>query len=351
MLTKSAQDTVSLSQTLLSPLDLGAITLRNRVFLAPMCGISDAPFRRLAHECGAGLVISEMIASEALVREDCNMNRRMLVNGAGPNAIQLAGREARWMTEGARRAEQSGADLIDINMGCPSRRVTNGLSGAALMRDLDHALSLIDATIRAVSVPVTLKMRLGWDENNINAPELARRAEQAGICMITVHGRTRNQFYRDRADWHAIARVKDRISIPLIANGDLTSPCDVETMLRQSGADGIMIGRGSLGRPWLFGEILDHAAGKSGTRPDAATRGAAMLRHYQETISLYGRHMGTRHARKHLVAYVEQSGLDSGMIPLWRQRLCQQDDPSLVERDLTILMDEAGTGLTTKRPT
>ncbi|MET0877687.1 MAG: tRNA dihydrouridine synthase DusB, partial [Tardiphaga sp.] len=236
---------------------IGDIEIANRVVLAPMTGITDVPFRRQVAELGAGLVVSEMTASADLVNGRPMSVLRVEATGLGPHVVQLAGCEARWMAEGARIAEASGADIIDINMGCPARKVTGGAgqSGSALMRDLDHALTLIDATVAAVKVPVTLKMRLGWDDNTINAPELARRAEAAGIQLITVHGRTRCQFYKGEADWAAIRAVRDAIRVPLIVNGDITSYDKAVIALEQSGADAVMVGRGAYGRPWLPGQI------------------------------------------------------------------------------------------------
>jgi nifR3 family TIM-barrel protein len=233
------------------PLSIGGVALANRVFLAPMSGVSDLPFRRRAAEAGAGMVVSEMVASAEL----CNRHRESLLRlsgeGLGTHVVQLAGREAHWMGEAAKIAEGEGADIIDINMGCPAKKVTGGYSGSALMRDLDHAMTLIEATVNAVNVPVTLKMRLGWDEKSINAPELARRAESVGVAMVTVHGRTRCQFYEGKADWDAIRAVRDVIRIPLVANGDVVCRGDAEEILRRSGADAVMVGRASYGQPWL----------------------------------------------------------------------------------------------------
>jgi nifR3 family TIM-barrel protein len=236
-------------------LKIGDITIANRVLLAPMSGVTDAPFRRLSAALGAGLVVSEMTASDDLVRGHPMSQLRCEAAGIGPHVVQLAGCETHWMAEGARVAEAAGADIIDINMGCPARHVTGGQSGSALMRDLDHAVKLIEATIAAVKVPVTLKMRLGWDDRSLNAPELARRAQAAGVQMITVHGRTRCQFYKGEADWSAVRAVKDAISVPLVVNGDITSFEKAVSALEMSGADAVMIGRGAQGQPWLPGQI------------------------------------------------------------------------------------------------
>src|ERR1700748_3399542 len=220
-------------------LKIGDVDLANRVLLAPMSGVTDAPFRRLAARLGAGLVVSEMTASDDLAQGRPISRLRCEAAGVGPHVVQLAGCQGRWMAEGARIAEAAGADIIDINMGCPARHVTGGQSGSALMRDLGHAVSLIDAQISAVKVPVTLKMRLGWDNRTRNAPELARRAEASGVQMITVHGRTRCQFYKGEADWAAVRAVRDAISVPLVVNGDITSYEAATNALQESGADAV----------------------------------------------------------------------------------------------------------------
>ncbi len=281
---------------------IGPIETRNRVFLAPMSGVTDEPFRLTAHEHGAGLVVSEMVASEELVNARPDMLRRALgAESIKPFVIQLAGREPHWMAEGVKVAQDMGADIIDINMGCPAREVTGGLSGSALMRNLDHAQSLIEATVEASSVPVTLKMRLGWDHNSLNAPELARRAETAGVALVTVHGRTRCQFYGGKADWAAIRAVKDAISIPLIANGDGVTADDAKSMLGQSGADGIMIGRGAYGRPWWPGVIAEALEPGSGiAEPSLAAEAEITLLHHERILSAHGTLHGNRIARKHV---------------------------------------------------
>jgi tRNA-dihydrouridine synthase B len=281
---------------------IGNVETRNNVFLAPMSGVTDEPFRAIAHEAGAGLVVSEMVASEELVRERPDMMRRARGHkNLSPFVMQLAGREAKWMSEGTRVAQDMGADIIDINMGCPARQVTGGLSGSALMRDLDHALTLIEVAVAVAKVPVTLKMRLGWDEKMLNAPELAKRAESAGIALITVHGRTRCQFYTGKADWNAIRAVRNAIKIPLIANGDGQTVEDAQAMMAASGADGIMIGRGSYGRPWWPGVIAEKLnKGSGGTEPSLEIENRFLLTQHAETLSLYGQVLGNRTFRKHL---------------------------------------------------
>ncbi|MFN3145374.1 MAG: tRNA dihydrouridine synthase DusB [Paracoccaceae bacterium] len=285
------------------------------VLLAPMAGITDLPFRRLVARFGAGRVVSEMVASQEMVQAKPGVRERAELGfGEADTAVQLAGRDPHWMAEAARIVEANGARVIDINMGCPAKKVTNGLSGSALMRDLDHALSLVRAVVGAVSVPVTLKTRLGWDDALLNAPELARRAEEAGVQLVTIHGRTRCQFYTGRADWAAIRAVKEAVAIPVIANGDIDGPAAATAALRQSGADGVMVGRAVQGRPWLLAEIA-HAL--HGTPRPVVPRGNALVDlvagHYEDMLSFYGVTLGLRVARKHLGWYMDGQGTPASL--------------------------------------
>ena len=292
------------TKNLHKPLSIGSLELRNRAFLAPMSGVSDVPFRQIAWEYGAGMVVSEMVASEALTTGQEEMRLKAEAAGLPVHIVQLAGRQPDWMAEATRLAEQAGASVIDINMGCPSKRVTNGYSGSALMRDLDHAMTLIEAVMEATDLPVTLKMRLGWDENSINAPELAERAERAGVKMITVHGRTRNQFYKGNADWSKVAAVRERIVVPMLVNGDIASAEDARKAMAISGADGVMIGRASYGAPWLPGQIGNRLAGDDVVpTPRGPALAALVARHYDAILSFYGFELGMRNARKHLDWY------------------------------------------------
>ena len=326
-------------------LKIGDIELANRVLLAPMSGVTDAPFRRLAAELGAGLVVSEMTASDDLAQGRPISRLRCEAAGIGAHVVQLAGCQARWMREGAVIAEAAGADIIDINMGCPARHVTGGQSGSALMRDLDHATSLIEATISAVRVPVTLKMRLGWDDRSRNAPELARRAQAAGVQLITVHGRTRAQFYKGEADWAAVRAVRDAISIPLVVNGDITSYQTALAALEMSGADAVMIGRGAQGQPWLPGQIgrrLD--GGSAEAAPTLIEQLGHVRRLYDEVCRHYGLRIGLRHARKHL-SWALQVAADYGRVPAqtlkaWRETILTSDDPMRVHRSLEQAFDD-----------
>ena len=322
-------------------LRIGDVSVPNRVFLAPMSGVTDVPFRRLAAEAGAGLVFSEMVASELLAKGNAAASLRSQAIGQGPHVVQLAGREARWMAEGARAAEGAGADIIDINMGCPAKKVTSGYSGSALMRDLDHAMTLIDATVAATKRPVTLKMRLGWDEKTLNAADLARRAENAGVQMITVHGRTRCQFYDGKADWEAIADVKRSVSVPVIVNGDVSSLEDAVTAMAQSGADGVMVGRAACGRPWLPGAIAALAAGLPAVSTERALLRGSARRHYRAIIEHYGEQIGVRTARKHLGWYIDRMHEFGATVskPL-RNEMMRSSDPSQVEKLLAAAMEQ-----------
>jgi tRNA-dihydrouridine synthase B len=327
------------------PLKIGDIEVANRVLLAPMSGITDAPFRRLTAALGAGLVVSEMTASDDLVNGRPMSLLRCEATGVGPHVVQLAGCQAHWMAEGARIAEAAGADIIDINMGCPARHVTGGQSGSALMRDLDHALTLIEATIAAVKVPVTLKMRLGWDDRSLNAPELARRAEAAGVQMISVHGRTRCQFYKGEADWGAVRAVRDAIAIPLVVNGDITSFAKAVTALEMSGADAIMMGRGAQGQPWLPGQIGRRLeSGIAEAAPSLAQQLDYIRALYDEVCSLYGLRIGLRHARKHLGWALDVASQTScapvATLKAWRQKVLTTDDPDRVHRSLEDAFDD-----------
>jgi tRNA-dihydrouridine synthase B len=306
---------------------LGPLTLNPPVFLAPLAGITDLPFRRLVARFGAGLVVSEMVASAEVVRAQPEARARAELGfGEQATSVQLAGRDPYWMAEGAKYVEGQGARIIDINMGCPSKRVTTGLCGSALLRDLDLALTLIEAVVKAVKVPVTLKTRLGWDDTLHNAPDLAQRAEAAGVRMITVHGRTRCQFYKGHANWAAIRAVKDAVTIPVIANGDITDTATAREALRLSGADGVMIGRGAQGAPWKLAQVAHDLYGTPAPKiPEGGRLGRMILDHYDDMLTFYGRELGLRMARKHLGWYLDEAGL-----PHARDAILTSTDPAEV---------------------
>jgi tRNA-dihydrouridine synthase B len=320
---------------LIKPITIGsgpnAVTLATPVILAPLSGVTDLPFRALAKSLGAGLVVSEMIASWAMVRENRNtMRMAEVVAGGGPSSVQLAGCDPDAMAEAARIAVANGADLIDINFGCPVKKVAVGqAAGSALMRDELQAARILEATARAVEVPVTLKMRMGWDHNSLNAPALARIAEACGIAMITVHGRTRQQFYEGVADWDFVANVKQAVKLPVIVNGDISTEHRAEEALRRSGADGVMIGRGAYGRPWFLAQVSDYlTTGVLAPSPSLRDQKEILLQHYRAIRAHFGEGPGVRLGRKHVAWY--SHGLHGSAA--FRAQMNRLDSGAAVER-------------------
>lgn len=307
---------------------LGTTSMTPPIALAPMAGITDRPFRDLVRSFGVGLMVSEMVASQEMVQAKPGVRERAELSADVENtAVQLAGREASWMAEAARQVADRGARMIDINMGCPAKKVTNGYSGSALLKTPDHALTLIEAVVNAVDVPVTLKTRLGWDENSLNAAQVAARAQDAGVQMVTIHGRTRCQFYKGQADWQAIRAVKAALSVPVLANGDILGPETAQQALAQSGADGVMIGRGAQGKPWLLAQVAHQIWGSEAPEIPAGTDLVDMIsKHYEAMLSFYGNDLGLRVARKHLGWYMDEAQTPTDL----RRSVLTEKSPALV---------------------
>ena len=321
-------------------LGIGDVEIKGRALLAPMTGVSDLPFRRVASRLGASYVATEMVACTEFSRGRPDVVRRAAVGEGLPlMVIQLIGCEAGPVAEGARLAARAGAQIIDLNFGCPAKEVTGVASGSALMRRPDHAEALIAAAVEASEVPVTVKMRLGWDEASKNAPEIAARAQARGARAVTVHGRTRSQFYRDAADWSAVAAVKAAVSIPVIVNGDVVDLASARRALAESGADAVMIGRGAYGRPWIAAQLDAELSGLTFAEPDVDERLEITLEHMRSSLEFYGDRLGLRIFRKHLAAYVENAPWpnEAGARRSARAALCRLEDPDEVERGLIAL--------------
>jgi nifR3 family TIM-barrel protein len=323
--------------------DVGPLRLDGRAMLAPMAGVTDLGMRRIARRFGAALAISEMVYAEECGRGALETRLRAEGEGIDLHVVQIAGCTPDQMGDTVRLAEQAGAAMIDINMGCPVKRVTGGQAGSALMRDLDQAVRLIRATVAATKLPVSLKMRLGWDGASLNAPELARLAEAEGIAMVTVHGRTRSQFFQGQADWTAIRRVKKAVSIPVVANGDCSSLQDAAAMRAASGADAIMIGRAAVGQPWLVGEAAHYLATGERWETSPQARKAAALEHYETLLELFGKPQGLRHARKHLAAYALHSHVPYAQT--LKRQLVTSENPDAVKTMLCELFDHVPTSV------